>query len=105
MASILYLHVLITEIKLCKKMIYKKWNYLKYNKRFYIYAKPKKFPNIKVDIEYVTRYCDKYAISENRNLNYDDINATFCYNNHQIINIKIYISKKRNYHSLFSLVI
>ena len=33
-------------------------------------------------VEYVTRYCDRVAISENRILNYDGNNVTFCYNDH-----------------------
>ena len=55
----------------------------KYNKGFYVYAEPKKFPNFKAGVEYVTRYCGRCAISENRILNYDGINVTFCYNDHQ----------------------
>lgn len=55
----------------------------KYNKGFYVYAEPKKFPNLKAGIEYVTRYCGRCAISENRILNYDGTNVTFCYNDHK----------------------
>ena len=55
----------------------------KYNKGFYVYAEPKKFPNFKSGIEYVTRYCGRPAISENRILNYDGNNVTFCYNDHK----------------------
>ena len=43
----------------------KKFIYKKYKKRFYIYAEPKKFPNIKSGVEYVTRYCGRVPISEN----------------------------------------
>ena len=55
----------------------------KYNKGFYVYAEPKKFPNFKAGVEYVTRYCGRCAISENRIIDYDGINVTFCYNDHQ----------------------
>lgn len=55
----------------------------KYNKGFYVYAEPKEFPNFKAGVEYVTRYCGRCAISENRILNYDGINVTFCYNDHK----------------------
>lgn len=55
----------------------------KYNKGFYVYAEPKKFPNFKAGVEYVTRYCGRCAISENRILNYDGTNVTFCYNDHK----------------------
>lgn len=57
--------------------------YKKYNKGFYVYAEPKKFPNFKTGVEYVTRYCGRCAISENRILNYDGTNVTFCYNDHK----------------------
>lgn len=57
--------------------------YNKYNKGFYVYAEPKKFPNFKTGVEYVTRYCGRCAISENRILNYDGTNVTFCYNDHK----------------------
>lgn len=55
----------------------------KYNKGFYVYAEPKKFPNFKAGVEYVTRYCGRCAISENRIIDYDGTNVTFCYNDHQ----------------------
>lgn len=55
----------------------------KYNKGFYVYAEPKKFPNFKAGVEYVTRYCGRCAISENRIIKYDGKNVTFCYNDHQ----------------------
>jgi len=57
--------------------------YTKYPNGFYVYAEPKKFKNIKSDIEYVTRYCGRVPISENRILNYDGNNVTFCYNDHK----------------------
>lgn len=50
---------------------------------FYVYAEPKKFKNFKDGVEYVTRYCGRPAISENRILNYDGENVTFCYNAHE----------------------
>lgn len=56
--------------------------YKKYTKGFYIYAEKKNFKNLKSGIEYVTRYCGRVAISENRILNYDGENVTFCYNDH-----------------------
>jgi len=55
----------------------------KYNKGFYVYAEPKKFPNFKAGVEYVTRYCGRCAISENRIISYDGTNVTFCYNDHK----------------------
>jgi len=57
-------------------------SYINHKNGFYVYAEPKKFPNIKKGIEYVTRYCGRPAISENRILNYDGKNVTFCYNDH-----------------------
>ena len=42
----------------------------------------KNFKSIKDGVEYVTRYCDRAAISENRILNYDGNNVTFCYNSY-----------------------
>ena len=38
---------------------------------------------LKDSIEYVTRYCGRPAISENRIINYDFENVTFCYNTHE----------------------
>ena len=55
------------------KIIYIK----KYTKGFYVYAE-KKFKNLKDSVEYVTRYCGRPAISENRILKYDGENVTFC---------------------------
>lgn len=40
------------------------------------------FKNIKDGVEYVTKYCGRVAISENRILNYDGNSVTFCYNSH-----------------------
>lgn len=57
--------------------------YTKYKQGFYVYAEPKKFKTFKDGVEYVTRYCGRPAISENRILNYDGINVTFCYNDHK----------------------
>lgn len=54
----------------------------KYNNGFYVYAEKKKFNSIKDGIEYVTRYCGRTPISENRILNYDGTNVTFSYNDH-----------------------
>lgn len=57
--------------------------YKKYPNGFYVYAEKKKFKNIKSCIEYVTRYCGRVPISENRIINYDGNNVTFCYNAHE----------------------
>ena len=57
--------------------------YLKYKKGFYVYAEKKKFKNLKSGIEYVTRYCGRVPISENRIINYDGENVTFSYNDHK----------------------
>ena len=43
--------------------------YKKYQKGFYVYAEPKKFKDLKSGIEYVTRYCGRVPISENRIIN------------------------------------
>ena len=61
----------------------KNFLYKKYTKGFYVYAEKKKFKNLKDGVEYVTRYCGRPAISENRILNYDGQNVTFCYNDHK----------------------
>ena len=53
-----------------------------YKNGFYVYAEKKNFKNIKDGVEYVTRYCGRVAISENRILNYDGNSVTFCYNSH-----------------------
>lgn len=57
--------------------------YKKYTKGFYVYAEKKKFKSLKDGVEYVTRYCGRPAISENRILNYDGDNVTYCYNDHK----------------------
>lgn len=57
-------------------------SYINHKNGFYVYAEPKKFPNLKKGIEYVSRYCGRPAISENRILNYDGEFVTFCYNDH-----------------------
>lgn len=57
--------------------------FLKYRNEFYVYAEPKKFKNIKDGVECITRYCGRPAISENRIINYDGKNVTFCYNDHK----------------------
>ena len=54
----------------------------KYKNGFYVYAEPKKFKSLKDGIEYVTRYCGRAPISENRIINYDQKNVTFSYNSH-----------------------
>lgn len=56
--------------------------YKTYKNGFYVFAEKKKFKNFKSGVEYVTRYCGRPAISENRILNYDGKNVTFCYNDH-----------------------
>lgn len=56
--------------------------YKKYTKGFYVYAERKNFKNLRSGIEYVTRYCGRVAISENRIINYDGENVTFCYNDY-----------------------
>ena len=61
----------------------KNFLYRKYPKGFYVYAKPKKFPDFKSGVEYVTRYCGRVPISENRIINYDGTNVTFSYIDHQ----------------------
>ena len=63
--------------KVLKNKLYKT-----YKNGFYVYAEKKDFKNIKDGVEYVTRYCGRVAISENRILNYDGKNVTFCYNSH-----------------------
>ena len=68
-----------------------KWNphnlmnelYTSYKKGFYVYAEPKKFPDIKSGIEYVARYCGRVPISENRIISYNGNNVTFSYNDHK----------------------
>ena len=57
--------------------------YLNHKNGYYVYAEPKKFKSLKQGIEYVTRYCGRAVISENRILNYDGQNVTFFYNAHE----------------------
>ena len=62
---------------------FKRSLFLNHKNGFYVYAEPKKFKSLKDGIEYVTRYCGRPAISENRIINYDSENVTFCYNAHE----------------------
>lgn len=57
--------------------------YNNHKKGFYVYAEPKKFKNFKHGVEYVARYCGRPCISENRIINYDGKNVTFCFNAHE----------------------
>lgn len=57
--------------------------YKRYKDGFYVYAEDRKFKNFKDGVEYITRYCGRPAISENRIINYDGENVTFCYNDHK----------------------
>ncbi len=57
--------------------------FLNYKNGFYVYAEKKKFNSLKEGIEYVTRYCGRCAISENRIKSYDGENVTFFYNAHE----------------------
>ena len=61
----------------------KKNLFLKHKKGFYVYAEPKKFKDLKSGIEYVTRYCGRVPISENRIINYDGENVTFSFVDHK----------------------
>ena len=61
----------------------KNYFYHKYSKGFYVYAEPKKFKDLKSGIEYVSRYCGRVPISENRIVNYDGSNVTFSYIDHK----------------------
>ena len=61
----------------------KSFLYRKYPKGFYVYAEPKKFKDLQSGIEYVTRYCGRVPISENRIINYDGSNVTFSYIDHK----------------------
>ena len=60
----------------------KKELFIKYPKGFYVYAEPKKFKDFKSGVEYVTRYCGRVPISENRIVNYDGFYVTFSYIGH-----------------------
>ncbi|MCI9276016.1 MAG: transposase [Clostridia bacterium] len=57
--------------------------YKNYQNGFYVYAEKKEFKSLKDGIEYVTRYCGRVPISENRITNYDGKNITFCYHAHE----------------------
>ena len=57
--------------------------YNKHKNHFYVYAEPKKFFSLKDGIEYVSRYCGRPCISENRIISYDGNNVTFWYNAHE----------------------
>ena len=61
-----------------------------YPNGFYVYAEPKKFKDFKSGVEYVTRYCGRVPISENRIVNYDGHTVTFSYIDH----------KDNNYHEM-----
>ena len=57
--------------------------YKKFPNGFYVYAEPKKFKDFKSGVEYITRYCGRVPISENRIVNYDGSNVTFSYIDHK----------------------
>jgi hypothetical protein len=57
--------------------------YLKHKNGYYVYAEDKNYKDFKSGIEYVTRYCGRPSISENRIISYDGENVTFCYNDHK----------------------
>ena len=75
-------------LDLLSKELGKSFNKLKsslfknYSNGFYVYAEPKKFKDLKSGVEYVTRYCGRVPISENRIVNYDGSNVTFSYIDH-----------------------
>lgn len=58
-------------------------SYLNHQNGFYVYAEKKKFNSLKEGIEYVTRYCGRCAISENRIIKYENNMVTFYYNAHE----------------------
>lgn len=58
-------------------------SYKNHTNGFYVYAEKKKFKSLKDGVEYVTRYCGRTPISENRIINYDGENVTFWYNAHE----------------------
>lgn len=62
---------------------FKKELFLNHKNGLYVYAEPKKFKSLKDGVEYITRYCGRPAISENRIINYDGENVTFSYNAHE----------------------
>ena len=61
----------------------KSFLYSNFPNGFYVYAEPKEFKDIKSGVEYVTRYCGRVPISENRIVNYDGSTVTFSYIAHQ----------------------
>ena len=79
--------------KILLKLLYKEFGksfsklksslYKKFPNGFYVYAEPKKFKDLKSGVEYVTRYCGRVPISENRIVNYDGANVTFSYIDHK----------------------
>ena len=60
----------------------KSFLYTNYPKGFYVYAEPKEFKDVKSGVEYVTRYCGRVPISENRIVGYDGSTVTFSYIGH-----------------------
>ncbi len=58
-------------------------SYKNHKNGFYVYAEKKEFKSLKDGIEYVTRYCGRVPISENRIVSYDGKNVTFSYNDHK----------------------
>lgn len=76
-------------LKLMKKHLGKSFEkeknkmYKIYKNGFYVYAEKKKFKNFSDGVKYVTRYCGRPAISENRIKKYDGENVTYCYNDHK----------------------
>ena len=76
-------------LDLLSKDLGKSFNKLKsflfknYSKGFYVYAEHKEFKDFKSGVEYVTRYCGRVPISENRIVNYDGSNVTFSYIDHK----------------------
>lgn len=58
-------------------------SYINHKNGYYVYAEPKEHASLREGIEYVTRYCGRCAISENRIVDYDGKNVTFCYNAHE----------------------
>ena len=73
---------LLLENKVISKSLVKRI-YNEHRNGFYVYAEPKKFKNINDGIEYLARYCGRPCISENRIINYDGENVTYCYNDHK----------------------
>ena len=47
-------------------------SFITHPNRFYVYAEKKEFKSLKDGIEYVTRYCGRAPISENRIIKYED---------------------------------